>query len=126
MQNLLVEHIDEYGVLRAWRLKPESDSTLTVGSSKHADIHLPDSDAGIEGAFEYKNGTWRFVNLNLKEEKSGRDSQIVFDKVTSVNFKNIKLNITPIDGKNPLFSQFDQTVLFNQEPGTIAHNLFLI
>lgn len=128
MQNLLIEQRGPAGLIKTWKLRSEQ-GTLIFGSSKHADLRTPvDSIKGIQGAFEFKNNMWFYLNLDLKTQHpeigEGRN-EFRIDKKSEIRIGTTTLHIQPLEGRSPLFSSLEGEVI-HSGPGRHPFQLFTV
>lgn len=130
MQNLLIEQRGPTGLLKTWRLRADQ-GTLTFGNSKHADLRSPmDSMKGIQGLFEFRDGKWFYINLDLQSQipqlKDG-STEICLDETAEIKMGLSHLSIVPFDSRNQLFSSLDTTSEMTQPaPDKKAYQLFTV
>lgn len=64
MKELLVKHELNGKIINRFRFKPDRDDIYTVGSSRRADIRIPDEGiAPLHAGFEMRNGKWNILDL---------------------------------------------------------------
>ena len=114
MQNLLIEQRGPSGLMKTWKIRSEQGA-LTFGHSKHADLRTPETSIkGIQGVFEYKNGKWFYLNLDLQtqhpEMGAGRN-ELCLEKNSELRMGTTTLNIQPLEARHPLFSTMEGEVV---------------
>lgn len=110
MQNLLIEQRGPTGLLKTWRVRGDQGS-LTFGNSKHADLRSPlDSIKGVQGLFEFRDGRWYYINLDLHfqtPEMENGSIELCLDHPSDLKMGVSQLSIVPYDSRNALFSSLD-------------------
>jgi TonB family protein len=129
MQNLLIEQRGPSGLLKTWKLRSEQ-GVVTFGHSKHADLRTTaDSIKGIQGVFEFKNGKWFYINLDLHtkhpEIPEGK-IEVCLDKDSQLRLGTTTLHIKPLDIRSPLFSQIEQGEVAHSGQGRHPYQLFTV
>lgn len=114
MQNLLVEQRGPAGLIKTWKLRSEQ-GVLIFGNSKHADLRTPVASInGIQGAFEFRDGKWFYLNLDLKtqhpEMGEGRN-ELGIEKTSELRIGTTTLNIRPLEARSPLFAALEGEVI---------------
>ena len=109
MQNLLIEQRGPSGLVKTWKLRAEQ-GVLTFGHSKHADLRSPvESIKGIQGVFEFKNGKWHYINLDMHsqpQEMNGK-SEFCIEKDFEMRFGTNTLMIKTLEAKSRLFTTLE-------------------
>lgn len=109
MQNLLIEQKGPSGLIKTWKLRAEQ-GVLTFGHSKHADLRSPvDSIKGMQGVFEFKNGKWHYINLDMHtqhSEMNGR-AEYCIEKDCEIRFGTNTLAIKTLEAKSRLFTTLE-------------------
>jgi hypothetical protein len=127
MQNLLIEQRSPSGLVKRWRLRSEQGSA-TFGHSKHADMRTSvDSIKGIQGVFEYRNGKWFYVNLDLQTVHTGTNgSEICLDKITDLNMGVSTLTVTPLEMKAAVFSMLEKSESSKPDAGKSPYQIYTV
>lgn len=110
MQNLLIEQRGPQGLIKTWKLRSEQ-GVLTFGASKHADMRSPaENIKGIQGVFEFKNGKWHYINLDLHTQHQELENKTEFciSKDTDIRFGTTTLHIKTLEVKSRLFTGLEQ------------------
>ncbi len=108
MKNLLLEQRGPQGQLKTWRLRAEGRA-LTFGSSKHADLRSPDTSVrGIHGYFEYQEGQWKFVSLNLNHENQNDPIVISLTESTELKIGSTIVTAKPFDDRKNIVNSLEQ------------------
>jgi TonB family protein len=109
MQNLLIEQKGPSGLIKTWKLRSEQ-GVLTFGHSKHADLRSPvDSIKGIQGVFEFKNGKWHYINLDMHTQhpEMNNKAEYCIDKDFDIRFGTNTLSIKTLEAKSRLFTTLE-------------------
>ncbi len=127
MQNLLIEQRSPSGLLKRWRLRSDQGSA-TFGNSKHADLRTSvDSIKGIQGVFEYRNGKWFYINLDLQTVHTGTNTaEVCLDKVTDLSMGISTLTITPLEIKAAVFSKLDGAENSTPQTGKDPYQIYTV
>jgi len=128
MQNLLIEQRGSNGLIKKWKLRSEQ-GTLTFGKSKHADLRTADASIrGIQGVFEFRNGKWYYINLDLNtvHEDMGKSTELCLTKDTELRFQESVLQISFLESRSPLFSSLDHSEVAHAGPGRSAYQMFRV
>ena len=129
MQNLLIEQKGPSGLLKTWRLRAEQGS-LTFGQSKHADLRTPiENIKGIQGLFEFREGKWYYINLDLHSQHQQMQngiSEICLAEPTEVSLGVSQLVITPFDSRSQIFSSLEGGDYSVAKTGTFPHQLYAV
>lgn len=116
MQNLLIEQKGPQGTLKTWRIRPDQGS-VSFGGSKHAVLRSPsDSIKGIQGVFEFREGQWFYVNLDLETQENENLVELRLDRVLEIPMGSSTLSVIPMDTRVPLFSNLESSEFFNATP----------
>lgn len=103
--NLLIELKQSQRQLKAWKLQPHQ-ITATFGSSRKAELIGPSNYlSGIEGVFEYRDGKWFYVNLNLKRE----DGEQELKSQDQISFGQGELHFQIYGDRAPLLPALEKT-----------------
>lgn len=127
--HLLIEQRGPQGLIKTWRLKPQQGS-LTFGNSKFADLQTPiDSVKGIQGVFEFRDGSWKYINLDVNTQHSQLSDgavELSIPSPTEIGMGTSKLILTPYEAKIDVLSSLEKSDLFAQKPKTYPYQLFTV
>lgn len=127
--HLLVEQRGPQGLIKTWRLKPQS-GPLTFGCSKFADLQTPiDTVKGIQGIFEFRGGKWNYLNLDLNTQhhQFGEGSaEISIPEKLELTMGTSKLLITPYEAKMDVLAAIEKSEFFKERPHTKPYQLFTV
>ncbi len=126
MQNLLIEQRGPQGLQKTWRLRSEQGQA-TFGTSKHADLRSPETSAkGIQGLFEFRNGVWRYISLDLNQQNLEEPVEKDLTESTELRIGASYLRVVPFESRKTLFSDLDSQAISKKTPGSQAYQIFLV
>lgn len=107
MQNLLIEQRGPMGLLKTWRVRPDQKS-VSFGHSKHAELRSPlDSVKGIQGVFEFRDGHWFYLNLDVRAQETEGLVELSLTEATEIRLGTITLKVIPLEVRKTLFHAFE-------------------
>ena len=126
MQNLMIEQIGPQGPLKTWRIRP-SQGRVSFGQSKHADLRTSESGLrGMQGAFEYRQGHWYYLNLDVKTQETSGMVEICINETTEICIGTTNLKVTPLSERVPLFSNFEKSEINQSSPDKKSFHLMTV
>ena len=109
MQNLLIEQKGPAGLLKTWRVRPDQGS-VSFGHSKHAELRSPiESVKGIQGVFEFREGRWYFLNLDVRTQETEGLVELCLENPTDIRLGTITLSVSPMQVRKSLFSDLENS-----------------
>ena len=121
MNYLIMRQMVESGAVKTWKIR-ETDGVLSFGSSRLADIISIDRHSeGIEGAIEFKNGHWWYLDMSQKVVENGQRT-----KLTSES--KIKLAHSQVAFEPRFKEEVLNAALWNysSQPGDQQFQLFIV
>lgn len=126
MQNLLIEQRGPQGLIKTWRVRPDQGS-VSFGHSKHAELRTPiDSIKGIQGLFEFRNGQWFYVNLDVRMQETDSLVEMQLDKPVELRIGTTTLNIKPLEVRQSLFQNLDGSEFTQPAPNKKPYQLVTV
>ncbi|QDK45081.1 hypothetical protein DOM22_07875 [Bdellovibrio sp. ZAP7] len=109
MLTLIVRQSLKDGTAKTWKLRPTNE-TQTFGSSRLADIiSISPKTKGIQGVFEYRNGQWFYVDMDMATSSGLKQSPaIALNKDTTVTLDECTLQFDPIKKDVDLYARLDK------------------
>ncbi|UXR64048.1 AgmX/PglI C-terminal domain-containing protein [Bdellovibrio bacteriovorus] len=118
MLTLIVRQSLKNGTAKTWKLR-SNNKTHTFGSSRLADVIsiAPDSK-GIQGMFEFRDGAWWYVDLDMNSSASNKNSPALrLDEEKSLTLGDCTLNFTPVAKETDLYLRLEQAGREQREAG---------
>lgn len=118
MLTLIVRQSLKDGTAKTWKLR-SNNKAHTFGSSRLADVIsiAPDSK-GIQGMFEFRDGAWWYVDLDMNSSASGKNSPALrLDEEKSLTLGDCVLNFTPVTKEADLYLRLEQAGREQREAG---------
>lgn len=128
MQSLLIEQRGPSGLMKTWKLHSEH-RVLSFGRSKKADLRSMDQSIhGIQGLFEFKNGKWHYINLQISTLHPELNNQTEFciEKDCEIKFGTCHLAIKVLDAKPQLFSNLENSETVTAAADKKAYQLYTV
>lgn len=109
MLTLIVKQSLNNGTAKTWKLRPDN-SVQTFGSSRMADvISISSSTNGIQGLFEYRNGHWWYIDMDMTKSLSNTESPAIqLNHYTQVQLDDCTLQFTPVKKEEDLFHRLEK------------------
>ncbi len=108
MMTLLIKQSLKNGSSKSWRLRSAQDPQ-TFGSSRLAKlISINPTSEGIEGVFEFKNGTWFFHHLNFKNLQTDQSPTVEIKSEIKLIFGESEIVLSPIHREENLMQKLEQ------------------
>lgn len=116
MLTLIVRQSLKNGTVKTWKLR-SNNATHTFGSSRLADvISIAPETKGIQGLFEYQNGAWWYVDMDMASGAKGAISPaLCLNKEQRIELKDCVLQCTPIEKEADLYLRLEKA---GREQGT--------
>lgn len=110
MLTLIVRQSLKNGTAKTWKLH-SNVSPYTFGSSRLADvISIAATTKGIQGLFEFRDGQWWFLNMDIKTSTQGAlDPAVCLDKEISLDIEDFKLTFTPVPRQQDLYAKLQSS-----------------
>lgn len=109
MLTLIVRQSLKNGTAKTWKLRP-ANTTQTFGSSRLADvISIAPGTKGIQGVFEYREGQWYYVDMDMATSSGLKQSPaIALTKDTTVTLEDCTLQFDPIKKDADLYVRLEK------------------
>lgn len=109
MVTLIVRQSLKNGTAKTWKLK-SNNTTHTFGSSRLADvISIDPATKGIQGLFEYRDGSWWYVDLDMTTSAQSKTSTALrLDKETSLSQGEASFSFTPVTREADLYQRLEK------------------
>ncbi|WP_413944439.1 AgmX/PglI C-terminal domain-containing protein [Bdellovibrio sp. HCB-162] len=126
MLTLIVRQSLKNGTAKTWKLR-SNNSTHTFGSSRLADvISIAPQTKGIQGLFEFRDGRWWYVNMDLATSAQGSTSPaLCLDEEKSIELADCVLKFTPVTKETDLYLRLDKAGKEQRESGK-KFQLFMV
>ncbi|WP_413560979.1 AgmX/PglI C-terminal domain-containing protein [Bdellovibrio sp. HCB209] len=126
MLTLIVRQSLKNGTAKTWKLRP-SNETQTFGSSRLADvISIAPATKGIQGVFEYRNGQWYYVDMDMATSSGLQKSPaIALTQSTTLTLEDCTLHFEPLKKETNLYSRLEKTGS-EETAGTKKFQLFMV
>ncbi|MEN0059273.1 MAG: AgmX/PglI C-terminal domain-containing protein [Bdellovibrio sp.] len=107
MLTLIVRQSLKNGAVKTWKLR--SANLHTFGSSRLADvISISPDTKGIQGLFEFRDGNWWYVDLDLNTSALGTTSPaLCLNEERTVELPDGTLKLTPVEKKEDLYLRLE-------------------
>lgn len=108
MLTLIVRQSLQDGTVKTWKLR-STNTTQTFGSSRLADvISISPDTKGIQGLFEFRDGRWWYVNMDLEMSAMGKDSPVLcIDGEKTLKLADCELQLTPVLKETDLYLRLE-------------------
>ncbi|MBO9665541.1 MAG: AgmX/PglI C-terminal domain-containing protein [Bdellovibrio sp.] len=108
MLTLIVRQSLKNGTAKTWKLRSTSE-THTFGSSRLADvISIAPATKGIQGLFEYRDGKWWYVDLDMATSSATEKSPATpLDKSVTLNLEDCTLQFDPVMKEADLYQRLE-------------------
>ncbi len=109
MLTLIVRQTTKNGSAKTWKLR-SNNATHTFGSSRLADvISITPNSKGIQGLFEFRDGNWYYVNLDMDKSATLAGSPaLCLDKEQKLELADCTLEFTPIKKESDLYMRLEK------------------
>ncbi|MGZ3772620.1 MAG: AgmX/PglI C-terminal domain-containing protein [Pseudobdellovibrionaceae bacterium] len=110
MLTLIVRQSLKNGTAKTWKLRP-INNTYTFGSSRLSDvISIVPSTKGIQGLFEFRDGCWWYVNMDISTSAEGTLAPaLCLESRKTIELENCILELTPISKEENLYALLDKS-----------------
>ncbi|WP_413578247.1 AgmX/PglI C-terminal domain-containing protein [Bdellovibrio sp. HCB290] len=110
MLTLIVRQSLKNGTAKTWKLRPTS-ATQTFGSSRLADvISISPTTKGIQGVFEYRDGQWFYVDMDMATSSGLTQSPaMALSKDSKVTLADCTLTFEPQSRETNLYARLEKT-----------------
>ncbi|MFV8250892.1 AgmX/PglI C-terminal domain-containing protein [Bdellovibrio bacteriovorus] len=118
MLTLIVRQSLKNGTAKTWKLR-SNNATHTFGSSRLADVIsiAPDSK-GIQGLFEFRDGAWWYVDLDMNTSASAKGSPALrLDEEKTLTLGDCTLSFTPVLKEADLYLRLEKAGKEQREAG---------
>lgn len=126
MLTLIVRQSLKNGSAKTWKLR-SNNATHTFGSSRLADVIsiLPNSK-GIQGLFEFRDGNWYYVNLDMDKSATLQGSpSLCLDKQQKLELADCVLEFTPVKKEADLYMRLEKAGE-EARTGSMKFQLFIV
>jgi outer membrane biosynthesis protein TonB len=125
MNTLIVKQFLSNGTTKTWKLR-SSQPVFTFGGSRLADlISISPASKGMQGTFEYRDGKWWYIDMNLDTVLSGQPCEICIDSERTLQIAHSTLQMTPLQRESDLYQRLERNAHDND--GTKKpYQLFLV
>jgi outer membrane biosynthesis protein TonB len=125
MNTLIVKQSLQNGTTKTWKLR-SSQQVFTFGASRLADvISISPSSKGMQGTFEYRDGKWWYIDMNMDTVMSGQSPEICLDSEKTLEIAHSTLHITPVQKEADLYQRLERNA--HENDGTKKpYQLFLV
>ncbi|WP_374079398.1 AgmX/PglI C-terminal domain-containing protein [Bdellovibrio bacteriovorus] len=126
MLTLIVRQSLKNGTVKTWKLR-SNNATHTFGSSRLADvISIAPATKGIQGLFEFRDGRWWYVNMDLATSAQGSTPPaLCLDEEKSIELTDCVLKFTPVTKETDLYLRLDKAGKEQRESGK-KFQLFMV
>lgn len=126
MLTLIVRQSLKNGTAKTWKLRPNKDGH-TFGSSRLADvISIAPSTKGIQGLFEFRDGHWWYINMDLMTSAQGAKSPaLCLSEEMSIELADCVLKLTPLLKEQDLYLRLEKAGQSHQTSGK-KFQLFIV
>ncbi|WP_413587199.1 AgmX/PglI C-terminal domain-containing protein [Bdellovibrio sp. HCB274] len=110
MLTLIVRQSLKNGTAKTWKLRPTS-AAQTFGSSRLADvISISPETKGIQGLFEYRDGQWFYVDMDMATSSGlSQSPAMALNKDSKVTLSDCTITFEPIKKETNLYAQLEKT-----------------
>ena len=125
MLTLIVRQSLKNGTAKTWKLR-STNSTHTFGSSRLADvISIAPATRGIQGLFEYRDGHWYYVNLDMATSAATNNSPAVkLTKDQKLELEDCTLQFDPVTKETDLYIRLEKVA--REEASGKKFQLFMV
>lgn len=126
MLTLIVRQSLKNGSVKTWKLRSQK-TTQTFGSSRLADvISISPETKGIQGLFEYRNGAWWYINMDLGQAAQGQLSPALrIDDIQTLEMAECTLHLTPVKKEADLYLKLEKAAT-EQRPTDKSFQLYIV
>lgn len=126
MLTLIVRQSLKNGSVKTWKLRSQK-TTQTFGSSRLADvISISPETKGIQGLFEYRNGAWWYINMDLGQAAEGKLSPALrIDESQILEMTECTLHLTPVKKEADLYLKLEKASS-EQRPTDKSFQLYIV
>lgn len=109
MLTLIVRQSLKNGTAKTWKLR-SNNPTHTFGSSRLADIiSICPETKGIQGLFEYRDGHWWYVDMDMAKSATLSDSSAIrLDEEKTLDLPACTLSFTPLRKEADLYMRLER------------------
>lgn len=125
MLTLIVRQSLKNGTAKTWKLR-STNPTHTFGSSRLADvISIAPATKGIQGLFEYRDGHWYYVNMDMMSSAGNEKSPAVkISKDHKIELEDCVLQFDPVAKQADLYLRLEKAG--REETGGKKFQLFMV
>lgn len=126
MLSLIVRQSLKNGSVKTWKLRSQK-TTQTFGSSRLADvISISPETKGIQGLFEYRNGAWWYVSMDISQAEKGKISPALrIDEAQTLELEECTLQLTPVLKETDLYLRLEKASR-EQRPSDKSFQLYIV
>ncbi|WP_415063420.1 AgmX/PglI C-terminal domain-containing protein [Bdellovibrio sp.] len=126
MLTLIVRQSLKNGTVKTWKIRSNS-TTHTFGSSRLADvISIAPATKGIQGLFEFRNGQWWYVDMDMMSGAQGSASPALsLDQEKTLELEDCVLKFTPVTKETDLYLRLDRVGKEQRQSGK-QFQLFIV
>lgn len=109
MLTLIVRQSLKNGTVKTWKIR-STNTTHTFGSSRLADvISIAPQTKGIQGLFEFRDGQWWYVDMDMMTGAHGSASPALsLDQEKTIELGDCSLKFTPVKKEADLYLRLDR------------------
>lgn len=116
MKTLLVRQQLKTGNARTWKIRPQ-DRAWTLGTSRLAQLPSLDPQArGLQGAFDYRNGDWYWINLDATGVHQG-EAETRLENGSSIPLPGSTLTLQIVEKDKNLYGRLEKNENLNAQDG---------
>jgi hypothetical protein len=127
MLTLIVRQSLKNGTAKTWKLR-SNNATHTFGSSRLADvISISPTTRGIQGLFEFRDGHWWYVNMEMTEGALSQSvAAIAIKEECTLNFDDCTIKLTPVKKEADLYARLDKVGTDAREASGKKFQLYIV
>lgn len=125
MNTLIVKQRLSNGTTKTWKLR-SSQPVSTFGSSRVANlISISPSSKGIQGTFEFRDGKWWYIDMNVDMVAVNDSCETCIDKEKSMEVSGSTLELVPLQRESDLYQRLEKNP-HNRDGVKKPYQLFLV
>jgi hypothetical protein len=122
---LIVKQRLKNGNTKTWKLR-STQSVYTFGGSRLSDvISISPTSQGIQGTFEFREGKWWYIDMNMNNVMSEQDCQVSLESEKTLEIADSVLHVVPVVRETDLYQRLENNPHGNDSEKK-PYQLFLV
>ncbi|MBC7370065.1 MAG: AgmX/PglI C-terminal domain-containing protein [Bdellovibrionaceae bacterium] len=107
MNTLIIKQSLSNGTTKTWKLR-SSQPVYTFGGSRMADvISISPSSRGMQGTFEFRDGSWFYIDMSMDGVMNGVAPEVRIDGEKTFQIANSTLHMTSLIRESQLYPRLE-------------------